>query len=358
MTNPSIFPDPDPQRYHRVLQHLANVRAHGFSQAPVLTPALQFFDEDASRWLPSHAPAQPQSTAAPEQGNHYPQAIPLQRLTLEGLNNDVLAIVMDFICEAQTSEVKRRKDGCGVPKTRFDYRREGSSLFCLSLVSKRMRATAIPILFTHVFRDASSMGDLNRRLRDMEGNPLVPSLPLALPAIKPVTLSSLRKAKTHSAEPALPKPFPRWSLSLSFPSPIERSILRLRILSHGSWSFLVEACPNVETLALEYDLDQDDAMLAAGALENIKRSELCCDTWRKRDVQRLQQYLPDIQSPALRGSVDQEKLTSFAETFGLFKADRNRGYYHTTSHGRRSRRPIFRRWVRNLGCLWGNAGGS
>jgi len=183
---------PDPQKYDRVLQHLANVRADGFLQAPVLTPALRSWDVCASQWLPSHPPAQPQPTAKPEQGTHYPRAIPFQRLTLDGLNNDVLAIIMDFSCEAQTSRFKHRRYGCGVPKTKFDYRMEGGSLFCLSLVSKRMRAIAIPILFTHVFRDASSLGDLNRRLRDIEGNPLIPSLPLVLPAIKYVRNRAVR----------------------------------------------------------------------------------------------------------------------------------------------------------------------
>lgn len=188
MTNSSTLPDPDPQRYQRVLKHLAKFDPRGSLKAPVLTPALHFSEWGASQWIPSHAPAQPQPKAAPEQGTHYPQATPFQPLTLEGLNNDVLAIVIDFMCESQTSDVKYWNEGYGLQKTRFDYRMEGSSLFCLSLVSKRMRAIAIPKLFTHVSRDASSMGDLNRRLRDIEGNPLIPSLPLVLSTIKYVRI--------------------------------------------------------------------------------------------------------------------------------------------------------------------------
>jgi len=87
------------------------------------------------------------------------------------------------------------------------------------------------------------------------------------------------------------------------------SIVRLRILSHGSWSFIVEACPNVETLALEYNLDHDDLMVAARALKNLKHFELCRDTWRKRDVERLHHFLPEIKSLGLRGTLDREKLT-------------------------------------------------
>lgn len=40
----------------------------------------------------------------------------------------------------------------------------------------------------------------------------------------PVTLSPRQKARFHSVGLALPKPFPRWSLSLSFPSLIERRL--------------------------------------------------------------------------------------------------------------------------------------
>jgi len=87
------------------------------------------------------------------------------------------------------------------------------------------------------------------------------------------------------------------------------SIVRLRILSHGSWSFLVEACPNVEILALEYNLDQDDIMNAAGALKHLTDFEICRDTWRKNDIQRLLQFLPEILSLALRGTLGQEKLS-------------------------------------------------
>ncbi|KAI4927423.1 hypothetical protein J4E85_005934 [Alternaria conjuncta] len=117
------------------------------------------------------------------------------------------------------------------------------------------------------------------------------------------------------------------------------SIVRLRILSRGSWSFLVEACPNVEILALEYNLDQDNIMHAAGALKHLTDFEICRDTWRKKDIKRLLQFLPEIQSLALRGTLGQEKLSvsttargavslralsiltrtqTFAEVFGLF----------------------------------------
>lgn len=94
------------------------------------------------------------------------------------------------------------------------------------------------------------------------------------------------------------------------------SIVRLRILSHGSWAFLVEACPNVEILALEYNLDHDDLMLAAGASKNLKLFEICLDTWRGKDVQRLHQFLPEIESLALRGTLGQEKLSVSASAIG------------------------------------------
>jgi hypothetical protein len=47
-----------------------------------------------------------------------------------------------------------------------------------------MRAVSVTKLFESVFRSAPSMGDLNHRLQDIEGNPLLPLLPSVLPAIK------------------------------------------------------------------------------------------------------------------------------------------------------------------------------
>lgn len=178
MTNSS----PQPSASHQqVLEELTDVPTHGYQQDLVLTPALRVSDRYVPRWLPPHAPIQPQPTSAPVQGMHCPQAVPFQQLTLDGLNNDVLAIAVDFLCDGP---IRHRSFGREEPKTSFYFRAQGSSLFCLSLVSKRMRAISIPKLFAHVFRCTSSMGTLNRRLRYLESNPLIPSLPEVLPAIK------------------------------------------------------------------------------------------------------------------------------------------------------------------------------
>lgn len=109
----------------------------------------------------------------------YPKAVPDQQITIQSLNNDVLYVIVDFVCAMEVTQHNYSN-----PKTSFDFREEGSTLFCLSLVSKRMRAVFVPQLFEKVFRYAYSMGGLNHRLRDIEGNPLLPSFPSVISAIK------------------------------------------------------------------------------------------------------------------------------------------------------------------------------
>jgi hypothetical protein len=92
------------------------------------------------------------------------------------------------------------------------------------------------------------------------------------------------------------------------------SVVRLRILSHGSWSFLVEGCPNIETLALEYNMHHEDLLQTAGALEQLRHLEICNDNWRKADVHHLHTFLPDIQTLALRGSLGHERISVSAGT--------------------------------------------
>ena len=108
----------------------------------------------------------------------YPKAVPDQQLTIQSLNNDVLYVIVDFVCAMEVTQHNYSN-----PKTSFDFR-EGSTLFCLSLVSKRMRAVCVSQLFEKVSPYAYSMGGLNHRLRDIEGNPLLPSFPSVISAIK------------------------------------------------------------------------------------------------------------------------------------------------------------------------------
>ncbi|KAI4627348.1 uncharacterized protein J4E87_003911 [Alternaria ethzedia] len=166
------------------------------------------------------------------------------------------------------------------------------------------------------------MGALNRRLRDLEGNPLIPSLPEVLPAIKtrlakalPKMVSLVELSITHRKDvdiSGLRATFQRHEVTLP-------KVLRLRILSHGDWSFLVEACPNTETLALEYNLGHDGLMETVATLKRLKLVEICCDAWQLEDIQRLHQYLPDLQSLVLRGAIGHEQISSFATAFGLFQ---------------------------------------
>jgi hypothetical protein len=87
------------------------------------------------------------------------------------------------------------------------------------------------------------------------------------------------------------------------------SVVRLGILSHGSWSLLVEACPNTETLALEYNMQHDELLQAAAGLKKLKHLEICSDTWRKVDIHRLHRFFPEIQTLALRETIGHELIS-------------------------------------------------
>jgi hypothetical protein len=112
------LPGPDPQRYQQVLDYLSRIPDSGFSAValPVSQPAPQVQDTQTSEtqepeipqppykfdmWKPVPAPPYPQPKSKPVQAPQYPVAVPGQYLRLDGLNNDVLAIVVDFICEIQ-----------------------------------------------------------------------------------------------------------------------------------------------------------------------------------------------------------------------------------------------------------------
>jgi hypothetical protein len=112
------------------------------------------------------------------------------------------------------------------------------------------------------------------------------------------------------------------------------NVVRLRILSHSSWSFLVKACPNTESLALEYNMYLDDLLQAAGNPKKLKHLEICNDTWRKVDIHRLHKFFPEIQTLTLRGTIGHEHINvstrywlkalaliiyqTFADAFRLF----------------------------------------
>jgi hypothetical protein len=75
---------------------------------------------------------------------------------------------------------------------------------------------------------------------------------------------------------------------------LRHNVVRLRILPHSSWSFLVKACPNTESLALEYNMYLDDLLQAAGNPKKLKH--------------RLHKFFPEIQTLALRGTIGHEHI--------------------------------------------------
>lgn len=133
-----------------------------------------------------------------------PVALPDQHLRLDGLNNDVLAIIIDFVSEIELvrtidyhhTPVPARPLVPTHPKDP-KYRPFGSAIFALSLTNKRMRAFSIRKLFRHVSRTAGYMLELNKCLKHIEGRPWLLALPAVLPAVKFVTLGGVAPPATN-----------------------------------------------------------------------------------------------------------------------------------------------------------------
>lgn len=87
------------------------------------------------------------------------------------------------------------------------------------------------------------------------------------------------------------------------------SVTGLRIESHGSWSFLVEACPNVEVLVLADNLYHDDMMEASRKLKHLRHLELSRLDWALDDIEVLAEAMPHIQSLALKGEINEEYIS-------------------------------------------------
>lgn len=103
-------------------------------------------------------------------------------------------------------------------------------------------------------------------------------LPKALAAMTNLTELSIthRKAVDFSA---VEKTFCKSNVALS-------SVVGLRIQCAGDWDFLVEACPNTETLILRDSLYCDGLMEAAGELKKLRHLELFNGGWTEEDIHR------------------------------------------------------------------------
>lgn len=98
----------------------------------------------------------------------YPSATENQQLLLSDLNDDVLAIVVDFLYDMD--ELKHLFFRCPYPGPYFRTHR---STLNLSVVNKRLRSVCIRKLFKDIFRCSSTMGQLNRQLKDIELTPQI-----------------------------------------------------------------------------------------------------------------------------------------------------------------------------------------
>ncbi|EOA89863.1 uncharacterized protein SETTUDRAFT_159420 [Exserohilum turcica Et28A] len=272
----------------------------------------------------NRAPEYPMPNCEPVQKVHCPQAAPGQRLLLDGLYTDVLSVIIDWICAE-----KEASHSYSVTRANHGFRKKGGTLFCLSLVNKRMRSLCISKLFEKVFRYTASMGELNRRLRDIEGNPLLPSLPSVLRAIKVCDIVTTSRGKNTRCRTRLARTLPKMEclteLSITHRKDVDisglsatfdrksvclESVKRLRILSNGSWDFLIRACPNVKTLGLGFNLGHDDIMEAAQDLKHLKHLEICCHAWDVAGINRLRSFVPKIQSLVMRGALDPHQHAS------------------------------------------------
>jgi len=112
---------------------------------------------------PTDEESETDSLAKLKPGSVYPSASPGQQLLLDVINDDVLIMVVELLFD-----IDRVKE----PWLYYDkpYFRCHSSTLNLSLVSRRLRSICIPKLFRDIFRLSTTMGRLNRQLKDIELN--------------------------------------------------------------------------------------------------------------------------------------------------------------------------------------------
>ena len=72
---------------------------------------------------------------------------------------------------------------------------------------------------------------------------------------------------------------------------------------------MIEACPNIEILILADNLYDNEVMQAACNLQKLVHLELSSISWSRTDIEYLSAAMPDIQSLALKGEVNQEMIS-------------------------------------------------
>ncbi|KAF2444301.1 hypothetical protein P171DRAFT_473425 [Karstenula rhodostoma CBS 690.94] len=212
-------------------------------------------------------------TKAEERAVTYPSATEDQQLLLDHLNDDVLAIIVDFLFDMD----KLNGQYFYLYTNPGPYFRTHRSTLNLSVANKRLRSACIRKLFEDIHRCSSTIGHLNRQLKDIELNSQILS---SIRTCEIVTSSRHDSIlyKTRLPKVLLTMPFLK-ELSLTHRKHVDFSTLEvtflkadiilptvvgLRIQCPGDWWFLVGACPNTEILVL-----RDSLYHAALMAENL-----------------------------------------------------------------------------------------
>ncbi|KAL5389889.1 hypothetical protein PMIN02_007153 [Paraphaeosphaeria minitans] len=212
------------------------------------------------------------------------------------------------------------------------YFRTHRSVLNLSVANKRLRSVCIGNLFRDIHRCSSTMGQLNRQLKDIEPNsqilsstrtcedvtssrqdyiPYKTRLPKVLPMMPFLKELSVTHRK-HVDFSTLERTFSKADVTLP-------TVVGLRIQCPGDWWFLVEACPNTEILVLRDNLYHEGLMEKVQQLENLLRLELYDKCWDEGDIEYLQKQLPYLESLALKGGIgNQDVLVSSSAFFTLW----------------------------------------
>ncbi|KAF2641420.1 hypothetical protein P280DRAFT_517624 [Massarina eburnea CBS 473.64] len=184
----------------------------------------------------------------------YLEARPDQTLLLDGLNSDVLAIIVELVFDIDW-------------RVSIFYRycwgfRVHTSALNLSLVNKRLRAACIWKLFRNVLRRDASMCQLNQGIKDIIHNSAILSavrtcelsmssqfditlfmlvLPTVLAAMEGLQKLSITHMKSTDED------FSGMNVKFPVSPPVLSSVTSLRIQSFGECNLLIEACLNTET---------------------------------------------------------------------------------------------------------------
>ncbi|KAK7192890.1 hypothetical protein PSPO01_00684 [Paraphaeosphaeria sporulosa] len=275
-----------------------------------------------------------------------------QQLLLDDLNDDVLAIIVDYLFDMDELNGQR----IHLYINTGPYVRTHRSTFNLGVANKRLRSACIRKLFRDIHRCSSTMGQLNRQLKDTEpnsqnlssirqtnmareflvkGDNVVRTCDIAtssrhdsilyktrlqkvlptMPFLKELTVT--RKCSTARMFSGTPidavKPYPRPLTDTLDRKHVDLSILERMFSKAYHFSYR-------QHLILRDNLHHDEPMAGVKSLRKLRHLELYDKCWIREDIEHLQEQLPNLESLALKGGIGDQDVFQRATESSRFSS--------------------------------------